>query len=150
MTVTVRVVESVDNTAFRSIWDSCKDRVIENQGAVTYEQMLSKFSEGGATIVEGIKDEVITGYVAGIVDLSGVWYLTNALTESPSDFMTYSAEPMHELFKAKGITDVMTWCMESTPMIAIIENNVGRPDLYAAGERVEIGGGLHNITLQVL
>ena len=150
MTVSIKVVESVDSTAFRSIWESCKDRVIENQGEVTYEQMLSKFSEFGTTIVEGIKDDVITGYVAGPVDLRGIWYLTNALTESPSDFMTYSAEPMHELLKERGITNVMTWCKESTPMIALVENNLSRPDLYAAGERVEIGEGLYNITVQVL
>lgn len=150
MTASVQKVDSVDSTAFKLIWESCKDRVIENQGAVTYEQMLAKFSERGVTIVEGVKDGVITGYIVGPVDLSGIWYLTNAITESPSDFMSYSAEPMHELLRENNIKSVMTWCKESTPMITLVENNLNRPDLYAAGEKVEITEGHYNITVQVL
>ena len=145
-----RFVDTVDLDELERIWELGKDEVIANQGDVNFDTMRMKFTEVGSSFIEGTNNGAVTGYIAGIKKRNGTYLLTNSVTETPTDFGEYSAEPMHTLLKQSGITDVMAYCKDGSTMLTFVENNLNRSDLYSAGSRQDYGIGFYQILVSVL
>jgi len=150
MSRAVQFVDTINMTELSRIWELGKDEVIANQGEVDLDTMKNKFSEVGSKFIEGTNNGIVTGYIAGVKKANGTYLLTNAVTENPTEFMAYSAEPMHTLLKEDGITSVMAYCKEGTSMLSLVENNLNRSDLYNAGSRQDYGVGFYQILVNVI
>jgi hypothetical protein len=145
-----RFVDTVNLDELERIWELGKDEVIANQGDISLDTIKMKFTEVGSSFIEGRNNGAVTGYIAGIRKRNGTYLLTNSVTETPTDFGQYSAEPMHILLKAEGITHVMAYCKDGSSMLTFVENNLNRSDLYKAGSRKDHGVGFYQILVEVL
>lgn len=132
------IVDQVDQDALLRVWNCCKDDIIANNGPITYEQMLFKFTEKGSMFMEGKTDGVISFYIAGVLNVSTRTYtITNALAETPGEFVTYAADLLYNKLKEANIHHIVIWGLkDNTTIMDIVDNKFARDDLYQFNKKV--------------
>lgn len=136
------IVDQVDQDALLRIWNGCKDNIIANNGPITYEQMLFKFTEKGSMFMEGKTDGVISLYIAGVLNVRTRTYtITNALAETPSEFVAWPADLLYNKLKEANIHHIVIWGLkDNTPLMDIVDaKKFGRDDLYQFNKKVISG-----------